>query len=296
MKYYFIILFFLTVNYQGFCKKYVIIDLNQPTTNEVIMGNGSTNFPKTKIYLYNKWLRLKSETFLITASILPDITNGKTIFNTLTAIPTEYEIVDIDQIAIQSINYYFNNCNKITFDSKYPLKTTEFTVILKKENKYLIASSNTCLFEFYKYSSATPTAIEDYNYISLYPYGTLYSREDISKIQHYLHTNFKGDIHYLGKLLPSAKSENSEGKEEFTFWITNPPLLDVGWEYFGIEEFRFIPFVGIIAGTFVQYLKGGTGSIVNQKISHFEQNTKLFTAITINGIPFAKFLQNMNKY
>jgi len=277
-------------------KKYVVIDLNKPETNEVVLGKGSVNFPLARIYLYNKWLRVKNETYLITASILPDISTGQIKWDSLSAIPQQYEIVDIDQIAIKSITHYFDNCKKISFDDNYPLKTTEYTVIIKKRNNYLIASSNPCLFEFYKYSIANPFALEDYDYISLYPNGTPYSLADISKIQYYLYSNFKGDIHYLGKVLPYGKANIVYDKEEFSFWITQPPAFDIGWQYFGIEEFKLIPQIGIIAGSFKQYLRGGTGSIVNPKRSHFERNTNLFTAISINGIPFKEFLNNMDKH
>ncbi|MEO6837660.1 MAG: hypothetical protein ABI261_02920 [Ginsengibacter sp.] len=292
MKYYFLILSFIVSSHVGLCKKYVIIDLNQPSTNEVILGNGSTNLPNAKIFLYNKWIQWKNETFLITASILPDIINGEIKFDSLTNIPKEYEIVDMDKIAIKSINYYLNNCNKL--DSKYPLKTTKFTAIIKKKNKYFIALSNTCLLEFYKYSQATPFSIQDYDYITLYPYGTPYSRNDVLKIKEYLHSNFKGDLNDLGKVMPFGKPENIYGQKEFSFWITLPPAFDIGWQYFGIEDFKLIPDIGIVAGSFRQYLKGGTGSVINTNFSHFEQNTKLFTAISINGHSLKEFLKEIN--
>lgn len=275
-------------------QKSFIIDLDNKNINEVVLGNGSVNFPGCRIYLYNIWISDKDDKYLITASILPDITTGRIKWDTLNTPPLGNRYINIIDTALESIHHYITNCHKFFFTKEnYYLKSDEYTAVIKKKDAFYTAPSNPCIVEFYKYSSQAPYRLEDYDYITIYPNGITYAPQDIENIRSYFYKNFKGDISFQGKLLILKKDSNQD--KIIKFWITPPPSLDAGWQYYGIEQFNFISGIGVVAGTFRQYLRGGTGAVVSNKLSHFEQHTKIFTPITINGIPFAQYLQKVSK-
>lgn len=273
-------------------KQSFIIDLSNKNVIEVVMGNGSKVFPGSRIYLYNIWN--KQKTRLITVSILPDITNGETEWDTLSTLPQSNQFVNIEKVAAKALSEYFDHQENNPEDY-LSLKSMDYTPLILKNGR-IITTKNDCLVEIYK-SPASISSVplfKEFSYVTL---NTAVTHSDENKLQDFVKLMYKQVgfiIDITGKIFCKNKISIAS-HQGYLFWVSSPPFLHVNWQYYGIEKFVFIPQIGIISGSFVRYLHGDTGNVVSLKSSGFEKTLKMFRAISINGKTVNDYFSSLQK-
>lgn len=285
----FIILFQFLFSYLFAQKQTFIVNLSNTNVNEVIMGNGSVNFRDSRIFLYNIWNNDRSQ--LITVSILPDITSGVTKWDTLANISHLSKVIDLLKMADDNIQKYLEGHSEF---NNLQLKFTGYRPVIIKNNK-ILTTDDICLVEFYNVpKQAGVINFDRLNYISLYPNKKGISKDSLFNYINETYNRFGFTLDATSKLI----CEGNSGLPDiggYTFWVSLPPSIDIGWQYYGTERFIFNPEIGVVAGSYKTYLRGGTGSIVNSKISGFEWDTKMFLPLLINGLRPAIYMKEMRR-